>query len=92
MRLVFLSMNWYTPVGSSDMLPTLVRPLDFQRRNRDIFRTYSAFRYYLDHRHENGLVASGAIIETAVGLRVVPEKFPGWLLKQPQPQPNGNAG
>lgn len=63
------------------MLPTLVRPRDFQRRNPELFATYAALRYHLDHRRENGLLESGAVVETQLGLRIVPERFPLWLLR-----------
>jgi hypothetical protein len=62
------------------MLPNLMRPREFQRRNPDLFNTYSAMRYYLDRRHENGLVESGAVVETALGLRINEERFPVWFL------------
>lgn len=62
------------------MLPTLVTPSDFQRRNRDWFRTYANLRYHLDRRQTNGLLSSGAVVETRLGLRIDPEKFPAWLL------------
>ena len=62
------------------MLTNLMRPKEFQRRNREFFNTYSALRYYLDRRHENGLIESGAVIETPLGLRIDIERFPAWLL------------
>jgi hypothetical protein len=65
------------------MLPNLVLPQDFQRNHRDLFRTYTSLRYHLDRRHQNGLLQSGAVVETRLGLRIVPDKFPDWLLKQP---------
>ena len=44
------------------MLPNLMRPHEFQRYNRHLFRTMSALRYHLDRRHENGLVECGAVV------------------------------
>lgn len=68
------------------MLPHLVKPSEFQRRNCDWFRTYGALRYHLDRRHENGLVECGAVVETSLGLRIDPERFPAWLLSPKQDQ------
>jgi hypothetical protein len=62
------------------MLQALMRPRDFQRRNPDVFNTYSALRYHLDKRHHNGLVQSGAVVETALGLRINTERFPAWFM------------
>jgi hypothetical protein len=62
------------------MLPNLMRPREFQRRYPDVFNTYAALRYHLDHRRENGLVESGAVVETALGLRIDGERFPVWFL------------
>ena len=69
------------------MLPTLMKPRDFQRRNSDVFNTYSSLRYHLERRHENGLVETGVVVETKLGLRIVPEKFPAWFLGNSAAQP-----
>jgi hypothetical protein len=69
----------------------LRKPSEFQREHTDLFRTYSALRYYLDRRHENGLLATGAVVETALGLRVDEQRFPVWLMGSSQStQPAGD--
>jgi hypothetical protein len=42
--------------------------------------SYGAFRHYLWRRHANGLVASGAVVETRVGLLIHPKRFQSWVL------------
>jgi hypothetical protein len=64
------------------MRAELVRPRDFWREHGDELpiRTYSAFRYYLGRRHVNGLVSSGAVVESPFGLLIRPNRFLGdWL-------------
>jgi len=61
-------------------LSRLRKPSDFQREHTDVFRTYAALRYHLDRRDCNGLLASGAVVETALGLRIDEERFPVWFL------------
>ena len=63
----------------------LIRPSLFQSRNRDVFRTLAALRRRLDMRRENGLISSGAVIESPVGLLIDEAKFVDWLTGQ-----NGN--
>lgn len=64
----------------------LMKPREFQRRHRDWFRTESALLYHLRKRDENGMVASGLVLETPIGLRIDPEKFPDWLRYRPASQ------
>jgi hypothetical protein len=61
-------------------LNELQKPGEFHKRNPRVFRTYSALRKYLDKRHENGLITSGAVIETPLGLRIDAAKFEAWML------------
>ena len=61
-------------------LSELTKPGEFQRHNRQLFRTYSALRYHLDRRHTNGLIEAEAVIESPLGLLINPTKFHGWLL------------
>ena len=62
------------------MLPTLVRPSDFQRSCAEQFRTIEALRYHLTRRRRNGLLESGAVVETPIGMRINPERFQAWML------------
>jgi hypothetical protein len=60
----------------------LIKPRDFwlEHRAELPLRTYSAFRYYLQKRHENGLVSSGAVVESPFGLLIRPSRLLGdWL-------------
>lgn len=61
-------------------IPKLERPREFQRRHADLFPSISSLRYHLDKRHENGMLEAGVVLETALGLRIDPERFPAWLL------------
>lgn len=61
------------------MHPSLMRPREFQRRCAEEFRTLRALRYHITRRHANGLVASGAVVETPIGLRIDPERFEIWM-------------
>ena len=61
------------------MQQSLMRPSAYQRRRAEEFRTYSALRHYLTNRHSNGLVESGAVVETPLGLRINPERMDRWL-------------
>jgi hypothetical protein len=58
----------------------LIKPGAYHRRTRRVFKTYSALRYYLDHRAENGLLEAGAVIESPLGLLIDPERFDSWVL------------
>ena len=68
------------------MLHNLMRPREFQRRNPDVFNTYSALRYHLDRRYSNGLIDSGAVIETKLGMRIDPQRFESWCVGKPTGQ------
>jgi hypothetical protein len=62
--------------------PELRKPLDFWRANRRRlpFNTFSAFKYHLERRHRNGLVESGAVVESPLGNLINPARFDKWLL------------
>lgn len=60
----------------------LLRPRDFWLEHSEELplRTFSAFRYHLEKRHENGLVSSGAVVESPFGLLIRPSRLLGdWL-------------
>jgi hypothetical protein len=60
----------------------LLKPRDFwlEHGTELPLRTYSAFRYYLQKRHTNGLVSSGAVVESPFGLLIRPSRLLGeWL-------------
>jgi hypothetical protein len=62
-------------------VPRLVKAFpDFFEDNRNVLGTRDAFRKRLERRHENGLVASGAVVETSLGVMVDPPRFWDWLL------------
>ena len=61
-------------------LKRLAKAPAFFRRNRNLFKTYEAFRKQLERRRSNGLAASGAVVDTALGLMVDPTRFRDWLL------------
>jgi hypothetical protein len=65
-------------------LETLMRPSDFRRAHRSLFNTDSALWKHLGRRRENGLLESGAVVETALGLRIDPERFRTWFLNTPR--------
>jgi hypothetical protein len=53
----------------------------WQTHGRELpIRSYPAFRYHLTKRHKNGLVESGAVVESPIGLMIVPAQFERWLL------------
>ncbi len=59
----------------------LRKPSEFLRRHRRELplKTYAALRYHLDRRHQNGLVTSGAVIESPLGLLISPAAFERWI-------------
>jgi hypothetical protein len=74
--------------------PVLRKPGDFwhtHRRELPI-RSYGALRYHLERRRENGLVQSGAVIESPIGLLIAPERFEQWLLGSGRRQHEGGGG
>lgn len=60
-------------------LDHLTKPADFQKRNTKIFRTLTALRRYLDRRAVNGLIETGAVVESPLGLLIDEAKFAEWL-------------
>jgi hypothetical protein len=77
---------------ASTPISELRKPSEFLRTHRRELplKTYAALRYHLDRRHENGLVASGAVIESRVGLLIAPAQFERWLLS-PRPRSSDAA-
>lgn len=57
----------------------LVKPAKYQRANRHLFRTPASFRWHLNNRHTNGLLACGAVIESPLGLLIDESKIERWL-------------
>jgi len=53
---------------------------DFYQEHRNLLGTRDAFRKRLERRYKNGLVASGAVVETSLGVMVDPPRFWDWLL------------
>jgi hypothetical protein len=72
--------------------PLLRKPSDFwQTHGRELpIRSYVAFRRHLDRRRENGLVQSGAVVESPIGLLIQPAQFERWLLT-PRPRSSDAA-
>jgi hypothetical protein len=66
-------------------LQRLRRASDFYDENRGLFSSRDAFRKRLERRELNGLAASGAVLETNLGLMIDPPRFRTWLLS-PQDQ------
>jgi hypothetical protein len=46
----------------------------------DFFGTEAALRYHVTRRNRNGLLTSGAVRETPLGLRVNPPRIRQWAL------------
>ena len=60
----------------------LVRPRQFWSEYHEQLplRTYSSFKYHLQRRNENGLIASGAVVESPSGCFIRPGRLLGdWL-------------
>ena len=74
----------YATVRSMTPIPIaeLRKPGDFLREHRRELplKTYSALRYHLDRRHENGLIECGAVIESPLGVLIWPTGFANWIL------------
>jgi hypothetical protein len=65
-------------------LQRLRRAPEFYQENRNLLGSRDAFRKRLERRDLNGLAASGAVLETALGLMIDPTRFRQWLFT-----PNG---
>jgi hypothetical protein len=61
-------------------LQRLRRASDFFEENRALFGSRDAFRKRLERRELNGLTASGAVLETSLGLMIDSARFRAWLL------------
>jgi hypothetical protein len=59
----------------------LVRPAIFFAANRNLFASYDAFRKQLERRRWNGLAASGAVVDTRLGLMLQPHRYSLWLMQ-----------
>jgi hypothetical protein len=69
--------------------PTFLKPTDFweQHRAQLPFKTYSAIKYHLAKRRHNGLLESGAVVESPIGTLINPDRFIGqWLCGKKTPQ------
>lgn len=71
----------------------LMRVEEFRQEYPTLFRTDASIRWHIHRRNQNGLVASGAVVETALGIRIDAERFLDWLLnsRRPTRQPDSNA-
>jgi predicted alpha/beta hydrolase len=65
----------------------LCKAPSFYRRHENLFASYAAYRKYLERRHRNGLLTSGAVVETPLGLMVDPSNFQAWLLGSGNAEP-----
>lgn len=66
-------------MNASTKIP-LLRPHEFQRRNRHLFPTNAALYRYLTKRRDNGLLDSGAVVEAPTGVMLIdPARFEKWL-------------
>ena len=63
------------------------RPASFFAANRNLFASYEAFRKQLERRRLNGLAASGAVVDTRLGLMLHSERYQAWLM---QPRKRGH--
>jgi len=62
-------------------IPRLVKAFpDFYRANQNVLGSRDAFRKRLERRYRNGLIASGAVIDTTLGVMVDPPSFWNWFL------------
>lgn len=57
----------------------LVRVVEFQRMNQRLFPTEVSLRHYVKQRRTNGLLKSGAVLETRIGIFIDPIAFLDWL-------------
>lgn len=62
-------------------LKNLQRPRVFYDEHRNLFTSYKAFRYRLEARASNGLIKSGAVVDTPFGPLIDPEAFRQFLLQ-----------
>lgn len=61
-------------------LDDLTRPEAFAKRYPDAVGSPSRLRYLLRHRHTNGLVASGAVVERGRSIYLVKPRFLDWIV------------
>lgn len=69
----------------ADSRPPLITRLvkafpGFYQDNRNVLGSRDAFRKRLERRYQNGLIASGAVVETSLGVMVDPPRFWDWFL------------
>ncbi len=69
-----------TDANQAPDLSQLRKAYCFYEQNPNLFTSRESFRKKLERRHSNGLIASGAVIESALGLLVDPLRFSSWLL------------
>jgi hypothetical protein len=62
----------------------LQRPQIFFDRNRNLFRSYEAFRKQLQRRQSNGLAAAGAVFDTRLGVMLHSGNYRDWLMRPRQ--------
>jgi hypothetical protein len=67
-------------------LNALRRAREFYDEHPHLFSSYKSFRYWLDHRASNGLIATSAVVETRFGLLIDPKKFASWMASRPEQQ------
>ncbi len=68
----------------SDVTATRLRRLRkaraYYQEHRHLLGSPDAWRKRLERRHTNGLLTSGAVVETSLGLMIDPPRFRMWLL------------
>jgi hypothetical protein len=58
----------------------LLKPKEFQHRNRHLFPTLPALYRHIGRRNRNGMLETGAIVEAPTGqLLIDPVRFDEWL-------------
>ena len=68
--------------GRNDLtLDDLSRPEPFATRYPDAIGSLSRLRYLLRHRHHNGLMEVGAVVEHGRSIYIVKPKFLDWLVR-----------
>ena len=55
-------------------------PADFQTEHPEYFRSSSSLRNQLACRNQNGLLASGAVVEARGGPMIHPQRYAAWWL------------
>ena len=65
----------------TQQLRRLRRARTFYEQHAHLFPSYGAFRKQLARRRSNGLLASGVVVESELGLLIDARQFESWLLR-----------